>query len=108
MTRKGDIPSGNRKGGVADRVLDQFRAKTRARRKAEADDAARHAARPKRQWIPIVFISIWLVLWSTGMALVGLIILSGEGEPGLWLWWCFALVGWVIAVWFLFMLIFRP
>lgn len=102
MARKVGFDTPKKRQTVADRVMDEHRARARAKRdaaqEAAAPDVPEPAARPRRRWGTILFLSIWLSLWSVGVFFVGLIILSGEGEPFLLVWEAFALIGWVAVV----------
>lgn len=106
MTRKVGFETGETRKGVADRVLDQYRAKARAKRAAEQATGDRDArdnapgggdARPKRQWVPILFLTLWLTAWSGGILLALSLILRGGAEPFLYIWISAAVIGWIIA-----------
>lgn len=109
MVRKVGFDTGEDRKSVADRVLDEHRAKARAKdavaKQAEMEELAREAARPKRQWFPIIFLTVWLTGWSGAIYAVISVILSGERDGGLYLWLGFAIIGWLMAVFFLVMLI---
>lgn len=102
MVRKVGFDTGKTRKGVADRVLDEHRARARAKRDAEAAAAQKatdaRAARPRRKWGTIFFLSLWLAGWSVGVLFVGLLILAGEADTFLYVWEFFALIGWVVVV----------
>ncbi|MEM7440410.1 MAG: hypothetical protein AAF393_12485 [Pseudomonadota bacterium] len=105
MVRRVGFDNGAPKKGVADKVLDDFRAKSRAEKAAEAAEAKAKAERPRRQWFPIIFLTFWLTGWTGGIFLVIGIITSGQGDGGLFAWLSFAILGWVVAVFVLIKLI---
>ncbi len=86
------------KKSTADQYLDEFRAKKQ--NKHPADDAAT-ATKPKRQWVAIIFLAVWLVLWTVGMMMVGLQILNGAEDGFLVVWLLGASIGWLFAVYML-------
>ena len=89
----GDKPE--RGKSTADAYLDEFRAKGRQKRAAKT---ATHAARPKRHWFVIVFLGIWLALWTFGIVMAGILVLSGEKDSFLLIWLLFASIGWIAVV----------
>ena len=105
MSRKVGFDRPDTEKKVADRVLDRFRAKTRAKKAAVAKAAADEAAKPRRQWGPIIFIFLWLCGWTVGVVFAGMLILAGEAEPGLIIWEVFAVIGWFVAAGVLYFLI---
>ena len=84
------------KKSIADSYLDEFRARSAQKRRAEAPVApSRH--RVRRNWVLIVFLSVWLMFWSFGILTVSAIIASGGAPLFLFIWLIAALVGWFVV-----------
>lgn len=110
MVRKVGFEDGSSRKSVADRVLDEHRAKARARRAAEAEAKAEARNRPASattgggvaRGFKIVFLLVWLTLWTGGVLMVAFVILSGEVHAGplifMLIWEAFAIFAWVAVV----------
>ncbi|MCP5076402.1 MAG: hypothetical protein GY947_24315 [Rhodobacteraceae bacterium] len=89
---------------TADRYLDEFRAKGRKQAAEVTKKAARVQTKPterKRQWVAIVFLFIWLLLWTGGIIAAAGAFLQGEDRGFLAIWIAFATLGWFFAVFML-------
>ena len=94
MARKVGFDTGQDRKGIADRVLDDHRAKAREKREVEQ---ARVAARKSRPWFAIIFLFVWLCGWTVGIVFVGFVIIGGDAEPFLFVWEALAIAGWLVA-----------
>ncbi|PIB25920.1 hypothetical protein BFP76_13070 [Amylibacter kogurei] len=55
----------------------------------------------------LIFLSVWLIGWSTAIYFVFNVIIRGEGGVFLYVWLIAALIGWCFVVFILFTLIFN-
>lgn len=113
MVRKVGFEDERPDKGVADRVLDQHRAKARARKAAEARERAEATERRKGSTpangrstfgrvFGILFLTVWLTLWTGGIVMVAFIVLSGDVHAGplvfMLIWEVIAIFAWFAAV----------
>lgn len=85
------------KGSTADRHLDRFRAKARAQKQANATKKAKTTARVSdlsRRVPIIIFLVIWVIIWSSGILYVALLLIGGQGNLFLGFLEGLALIGW--------------
>ena len=96
MARKVGFSEPDReKKSTADSYLDEFRARSRAQ---SAHEASQKRVVRKRQWVPIIFLMVWLAGWSGGILLAFSAIANGASDGGLWVWILVACLAWVGAV----------
>lgn len=92
MARRVGFGTPKAKRSVADEYADRFR-------KRAHDQKATPKLRIKRQWFPIVFLCVWLVLWTAGILFVIGVLFGGSGaDTFLLIWLAFAVFGWFGAV----------
>ncbi|MCP5072274.1 MAG: hypothetical protein GY947_03140 [Rhodobacteraceae bacterium] len=98
--KKSDSPEKS----TADRYLDEFRAKGRKQVEEAAARAAKSRTKTggrKRQWVVIVFLSVWLILWTGGIIAAAAAFFQGQDQGFLAIWITFATLGWFFAVFML-------
>ncbi len=79
---------------VADAYLDKFRARARAHRQPLPPAGT---GKVKRDWVSILFLVFWLLVWSMGMLVAAVFVLEGPRSWFLVIWLFFALIGWLFA-----------
>lgn len=95
MARKvgyGDGKEG-KKTSVAERYLDEFRAKVLAAQKPVS-------SANWRPWLRNLFLVIWMTVWTLAILIVGPLLSAGEIDaPGILLLWCGAAVfAWIMGL----------
>ena len=93
-------PDTEPKKSIADSYLDEFRKKHNHKLSPNAQPTPK-AAKVKRNWVVILFLSFWLTGWSIGIVTVLMLITSGSTDSFLFIWVGFALLGWFVAVYVL-------
>ena len=98
MTRKigFEKSAAEKKTSIADRYLDTFRQRHKS---DQSRDTKPNKVKPKtkRNWFQILFLMVWLALWSSGILFVVAILLAGGFQPFLLIWLAAALFGWFFA-----------
>lgn len=79
---------------IADRYLDEFRAK------AKSETARPPAPKPKRRrnWILILFMSIWITAWTFAILMAIGMLFSGGPVVFMVVWLTLACIGWIVAL----------
>jgi hypothetical protein len=89
-------PDTEPKKSIADSYLDEFRQKHNHELSRNTQRTPK-APKVRRNWVVIIFMTVWLTFWSIGILTVIGVIAGGNPEPFLLVWLTAAIAGWIVA-----------